>query len=415
MCENCKRCEMPLARNGQRRKLWEIRPDMHCSILGTCLEHSELMKIAYQSGHIPDKDVTEYQVHSHFVQQAEEPGRPSRLMHKKLDQKYQTSVRTFGSAKTETELKKLWEESLEKGDVPGPFWALMSHPCLTESLLVQAFGEVHMLSHLNGATNHAKAKSLQNAKKALVKTKRQLILQSERRQSLINEHAGQIRELEQRLMIAEQKNRSVEEMSERLSEFEKGNLYHTLARETEKLKTDLERAEQLRDDYAGRLDRQGGELSELKLEYAKAIKKIEVLNRLSARGGRNEDQPDDNTGPLADSEHEEIDLFGKSVAYVGGRAGTISNFRDLIENFNGNLLHHDGGIQDNMKSLTGVLSRADIVVCPIECVSHGACNKAKSYCRRAAKPFVPLRTTGVSSLMSGLKQAVEFDYELNRN
>ncbi|MYB33838.1 MAG: DUF2325 domain-containing protein [Gammaproteobacteria bacterium] len=415
MCDNCKRCVMPPTQNRQRRKLWEIRSDMHCSILGTCLEHSELMKIAYQSGQIPDKNVTEYQVHSHFVQQADEPGRPSRLMHKKLDQKYQTAVRTFGSAKTEAALGKLWEESLEKGDVPGPFWALMSHPCLTESLLVQAFGEVHMLSHLNGATNHAKTKSLQNARKALTKTKRQLILQSERRQSLINDHARQIRELEQRLTIAEQDNRSVEAMSARLREFEKGDLYHTLEREAAKLRTDLERTEQVRDDYASRLDRQSRELSALKLEYAKAIKQIEVLNRLSTRNERNENQSDNNPGPSAASEPENLDLFGKSVAYVGGRAGMMSNFRNLIENFNGNLLHHDGGIQDNMKSLAGILSRADIVLCPVECVSHGACNKAKSYCKRAAKPFVPLRTTGVSSLMSGLKQAVEFDYGLNRN
>lgn len=406
---------MPATRNRQRRKLWEIRPDMHCSILGTCLEHSELVKIAFQSGQIPDKDVTEYQVHSHFVQQAEKPGRPSRLMHKKLDQKYHAAVRTFGSARTGAELRKLWEESLEKGDVPGPFWALMSHPCLTESLLVQAFGEVHMLSHLNGATNHAKTKSLQNAKKALTRTKRQLILQSEKRQSLINEHARQTRELEQRLIIAEQHNRSVESMSKRLREFEGGDVYHALEREATKLKTDLERAEQVRNDYASRLDHRNRELSALKLEYAKAIKQIEVLNRLSTRAERNENQASDNSGPSAASEHENLNLFGKSVAYVGGRAGTISNFRDLIENFNGNLLHHDGGIQDNMKSLTRVLNRADIVLCPIECVSHGACNKAKSYCRRTAKPFVPLRTTGVSSLMNGLKHAVAFDYGLDQN
>ncbi len=410
MCDNCKHCEMSPARNGRRRKLWEIRPDMHCSILGTCLEHSELMKIAHQSGQVPDRDVTEYQVHSHFVQQAEEPGRPSRLMHKKLDQKYSTAIRTFGVAKNEEDLKRLWSESLEKGDVPGPFWALMSHPCLTSSLLIQAFGEVHMLSHLNGATNHAKSKSLQNVQNALAKTKRKLILQSERRQSMINAHAKKVGELEQKLRIAERNSQSNEAMGKRLREFERGDLYNTLRHENARLRAELDRAEQVRDDCTNRLDGLNQELTALRLDYAKALEQIGVLNRQSARHDENGDRSVNNPGASEALEHEHLDLFGQSVAYVGGRPATISNFRGLVENCNGSLIHHDGGIQDNMKSLAGVLNRADIVLCPVECVSHGACNKAKSYCKRTAKPFVPLRTTGVSSLLSGLKQAVEFDY-----
>ncbi len=405
MCKNCNHYESPSIQHGRRKKLWEIRSDMHCSILGTCLDHSELMEIAKQSGQIYDSKVTEYQVHCHFVHLAEEACRPARLMHKKMDQKYHTAIRTFSFAKTEPDLKRLWLECLEKGDVPGPYWALMSHPCLTSSLLVEAFGEVHMLSHLNSANNQTSAKSLQNAQLELVKTKRQLIIQSEKRQSTINMHAREIRKLKKKLMAAEQNRLSNEEMKERLLQFESGDRYHSLKRNNEQLNVDLERAERMRDDYATRLELKNQELSVLKKDYALAVKKIRELERQPAREEGNGKYSSDNLELSIISEDESLDLSGQSIAYVGGRPTTISNFRDLVENLNGTLIHHDGGIQDNMKSLTGVLNRADIVLCPIECVSHGACNKAKSYCKRTAKPFVPLRSTGISSLISGLKQS----------
>ena len=104
-----------------------------------------------------------------------------------------------------------------------------------------------------------------------------------------------------------------------------------------------------------------------------------------------------------------IDLCGRRIAYVGGRAGAVSHFRTVVESLNGHFCHHDGGIDDNIARLGGVLNQADVVLCPVDCVSHGACLKAKTFCKQTAKPFVPLRTAGLSSLVRGLHQAVAQD------
>jgi hypothetical protein len=56
------------------------------------------------------------------------------------------------------------------------------------------------------------------------------------------------------------------------------------------------------------------------------------------------------------------------------------------------LLHHDGGEEESLRALEGLVGRADAVFCPVDCVSHRACLAAKQLCRRFAKPFVPLRT-----------------------
>jgi hypothetical protein len=44
-----------------------------------------------------------------------------------------------------------------------------------------------------------------------------------------------------------------------------------------------------------------------------------------------------------------------------------------------------------------------VVFCPIDCVSHQACLKVKSLCRRRAKPFVPLRSSSATCFLQAMK------------
>ena len=145
-------CELvvvpPKQSTKQRHKLWEIRPDLHCSILGICLSYADLLKIGRKAGFVPGETATEYDVHNYFVHRAEEPDRLARLMHKALDGKYRAANHASQQAQCAADLEEFWSDALARGDISGPYWALMTHPLTTEALLVRAFGEVHMLSHL---------------------------------------------------------------------------------------------------------------------------------------------------------------------------------------------------------------------------------------------------------------------------
>jgi hypothetical protein len=44
------------------------------------------------------------------------------------------------------------------------------------------------------------------------------------------------------------------------------------------------------------------------------------------------------------------------------------------------------------------------VFCPVDCISHDACQRVKRCCKRNNTPFVPLRSSGVSGLIRGLTQ-----------
>jgi hypothetical protein len=65
-------------------------------------------------------------------------------------------------------------------------------------------------------------------------------------------------------------------------------------------------------------------------------------------------------------------------------------------------LHHDGGIEDHTSLLPGLASRADVVLIPVDCVSHEAALAAKALCRQGGKRFVPLRSASVASLVGAL-------------
>ena len=54
-----------------------------------------------------------------------------------------------------------------------------------------------------------------------------------------------------------------------------------------------------------------------------------------------------------------------------------------------------------------MLTTADAVLCPIDCVSHDACNCVKKMCKRFQKPFVLMRSAGLSSLAKGLSEIVQ--------
>lgn len=97
-----------------------------------------------------------------------------------------------------------------------------------------------------------------------------------------------------------------------------------------------------------------------------------------------------------------LDLSGMTLLYVGGRAHQMPSLRALIERSAGQFLHHDGGIDDNAALLPGLVSRADLVAFPVDCISHSAMNAVKRHCGQAGKRFLPLRTSSLTCLLAGL-------------
>jgi hypothetical protein len=255
-----------------RRRIWDLSGHYHCSIIGTCLSASELRKLLVKLDMAAPGD-NDHDLHGRGVGLAGRQDMAGKLLNKALDERHQVTIKRYGRAKTEAELRAFWQQDVRAGDIPGGYWAVMTHPLAGHDLVREVFGHVHMLSHLVGAA-----------------------LQAE----------------------------------------------------------------------------------------------LEAVER-SLR-----------TGTESQAGAAPITLDGLTVLYLGGRPAQMPHIRQAAAERGGKLLHHDGGIEDNDLVLAGMVSRADIIFFPVDCVSHGAVGTVKRTCRSEGKRYVPLRSAAVTSFIAGL-------------
>ena len=374
----------------RRRKIWDIKTNCHCLICGTCLSVPELRKIAAKANVHIAPDATDYEIHGHFVECAVQPNAVAKLTQKALDRKYRTVIERCRQIKTDAELTAFWDRSLAKGDIAGPFWVVMTHPATSDALGVRVFGEVHMMSHLEGAS-HRTAKRRLNT----------LGREKQAREKALSDEAAALR---RELHDADTVKRRLDLAETRLERHESGTEHQDLSARVRELEATLalrdravEAAEyglSARDEEAQALR---AEVDALRRSLGLIESECESLAALLQNGtGAAPEAIGENGAPF--------DLSGRSIVYVGGRTGLVSHFRALVERANGRFIHHDGGIEESERRLGGLLAQGDVVLCPMDCVSHRACLRAKRFCKRTARTFVPLRSSGLSSFVSGLRQ-----------
>lgn len=391
-----------------RKKLWTIDRQLHCSIVGTCLTLGELRRIGAKLRLQIPSDAESYDIHNYFVSAAGEPGPVSKALHKTLDRKFSGAIRRFDRVKTDQDLEALWKACLEDGDVPGPYWALMSHRHLSEGLAWRVFAEVHMLSHLVGASNRADVRRLRaleverdDLAEAVAKAKRRQAENDRELQQLVSHHAAEIQALNSRLLAAETASQRLDKADARIRELENGDSHRTLQTRLKALDGRAAEETARADALSARLERQAQDFGDLrKTNHVLEEALCKLTQECEALEAAMQSDLTDSNAPT----RFEFDLRGQRIAYVGGRASLIPHLRTLVERANGSFAHHDGGIEENNGRLIEVLANSDVILCPVDCVSHGACRKAKRLCKQRAKAFVPLRSSGLSSFVNGLKE-----------
>lgn len=128
--------------------------------------------------------------------------------------------------------------------------------------------------------------------------------------------------------------------------------------------------------------------------------------RNSAKAQRSEQyykRPDE----AQEEQAEKAGLEGRSFLYVGGRDCQVAHLRQIASSFGAELLHHDGGLREAVSRIDSVLPSVDCVFCPIDCISHDACIRVKTGCKKWGKAFVPLRNGSKSSLERALQSLSE--------
>src|SRR5215467_4086107 len=144
----------------RRTAIWDMHHTVHCSIIGTCLSNAEIRRLLIKLGVHGAESADDHDLHKQGVTLAGKPQSGGKFIQKALDHRHETAIKQFARAKDEGALRQLWDEALKRGDIPGAYWAMLSHPAATDVVMRKAFGDVHMLSHMVGAANRADIRRL---------------------------------------------------------------------------------------------------------------------------------------------------------------------------------------------------------------------------------------------------------------
>jgi len=378
----------------QRTRIWDLHHSLYCSIVGTCLTTAELRAILLRLDVHGAETADEHGIHQLGVKLVSGPKTGAKHLQKALDRRHKVMLNQCAKAKGAAAVGAFWDEAAKRGDIPGAYWAVLTHPATTHEMVKRVFGEVHMLSHLVGAANRADIRRLRQ----LEEDNAALAARIERQQRQLRDGFTARDETIRRLTDA--LARSAGECADATANVDTKALADALAERDKRLSEETAR----RTALARRLDKLSAELAEASRDRVSAECKRDALaDELAAA-----EQQIERLIPAEMREEQEapaLDLHDLCVLYVGSRNHQIPQLKSLVEGVNGRLLHHDGGVEHNAAMIPGLVSRADIVVFPVDCISHEAAIAVKRSCRLMGKRYVPLRTSSLACLLTVLAAA----------
>ena len=385
MCEICSG-DIEVEVIGRRRKIWEVTGGWHCSVVGICLTLLDLRTLARKLSVKTKPDYSrDYQLHGFFAQEAGIYDKPGKLLNKLLDKRHAAAIRKTRSLKCENKLRNFWNSALETGDIPGPYWAILSHPYATQKLSESMFADVHMLSHLVGSSNRADIRRLQELNEGNSELSAKILKQQRHHSQRINAKDVEITNLREKLGLLAA---MLKDTPDRTSTQQLETSSSVLLQEIEHLRKQKASSRPI----VMNLQHQNDQLTNL-------VQSLHIENATLERTLQGSAATDDTECPF--------DLEGRCLLYVGGRISTVHRLKALVEEWNGHFIHHDGGLERSIDELARAILKVDAVIFPTDCVSHNAANKIKSLCQQTMKPFIPLRSSGIASFVSGVRNRFE--------
>ncbi len=363
----------------ERSKLWELNDSVHCSIIGTCLTTGELRRAL---GRVVQSDVTacsDHDLHSQAVGLCNRQTAAAKLLQKTLDRRHQAVIKRFSRLQGEAAVLEAWAEARRAGDIPGAYWALLTHPDTGHTGIRTAFGHVHMLSHLVGAANRADIKRLIALEEENAALRDRLDRQQQRLHEAVTTRDETIR---------------------RLSALAAGQLGAATGSQRD---DEIAALRYLATDLQGRLDRAGAHHERAERTALEALRTARQWEKRARSAETEADALRDELTALerhGDAPAAPAQLPDERILYVGGRPGCVEQVRALLDASGGTLLTHDGGRHDHPSLLAGLISQADRVAFPVDCVSHDAALAVKRICRQLGKAWVPLRSSGLASFLA---------------
>jgi hypothetical protein len=326
-------------------------------------------------------DEDDYTLHCSLVTAAARRNAVSEALQKDLEQRFLLDVRAAARARCRESLTTWWRTRATQGEIAGALWATLTHARCDEWLEMRVLGQVHMLQHQVGAAQR---------------------VDMARHRELAAEHQALARDYAevQRRVTAWSLERAREQQG-----WEQERMQQRAALVA--LQTQLAQAqEQLQQWQAARPDLP--EREALRERLAEQVARNQALQREVTRLAS---RPAAEVAPVVVDTGMEptppvpVKLEHRVVLCVGGRGGSVPQYRQAVEGWGAQFLHHDGGSEHKPAQLEPQLAAADLVICQTGCVSHDAYWRVKDHCKRHGKRCVFVETPSRSAFERALAQA----------
>ncbi len=101
-----------------------------------------------------------------------------------------------------------------------------------------------------------------------------------------------------------------------------------------------------------------------------------------------------------------LNLAGQAVLCVGGRAALYPDYLQLVEAAGGRFMIYRGSSENNRDHLYTLLDYVNMVICPVDCVSHDDYFAVKRYCKQSGKYCAFLERSSLPAFSQGLRMLI---------
>jgi len=380
-------------------RIWEIQGRLQCPLIGACLTVSE-HRILLQKGGLPSRRLSPYQMHRTVMEHLNDENRLSVKVDAYLRHKYRHSAPELLALDPEA-FMEAWRESFRKGEIEPAFYAAAVRGDLSCACMSEVFGETHMLCHANmDEVMKARQKVAfhEHTNRLLVRS-----IEKERRFSreVRRKNKGLLQSLKEAAHSGQPRNRPVPAPASsplRCAE--------SLTAENLTLRRRLEDAQRRLGETEARLHRSEKERDRLEKEAAgdRALNESlsEEVSSLIVRLAEATRRMASCKEPCCRSS-----LCERRVLVVGGLTRMRDLYRRLVESHGGRFEYHDGYMKQGKQDLDAQVRRADMILCPVSCNSHGACLLVKKLSAKYGKTVKMLPSSGLSYLSRELLEGAE--------
>ena len=380
------------------KHVWEVERHLCCSLIGGCLTIEEHKKVINKAGFSTNKK-RPYELHNIIMCSLDDENKMSKKVDNFLRYKYRKEIPWLIKL-SEEEFKNKWNDFLKTGDMEAIYYVAAVRRDLSSKTIEQIFGDVHMINHINlHEINKVKMRVNMN-EEANLKLARLFQQQKNKNINLKKE----ISALKASVVNLTRINAVLKNRKEIDSENE-GELL-----KLKKLNCEFKkRIEQLEENvskniaYNKRLEGQNKKLEEKNFDLESVnrqlVEEMKDITNISSCFKSNDS--------CSGSDCPKFLFCPRRILVVGGRTRMKQHYRNLIESHGGEFEYHDGCMKGGELNLENRIKRSDIVICPVNCNSHGACESVKKFCQRHSKPFKMLPTSSITSVLKAMIDGIQ--------